>query len=349
MSAAVPASADSLPPADATARDADLAAALPRFPRRPHAEEVRRLSKVNNMRSVWLLSRIVLIVVGALVLAASVPLAWSSWWVYLIAGLLIGSQQVAMGVLLHDAAHYLLFTNRTVNDIVSDLVLGFPIGMSTTLYRKTHFQHHRFTNTDQDGDLAAQKTDVEWFEWPKTRRGLVGVLIRSLTGLNAYRAWVMYKHWAPWKHLWTPLSPAFPLRARLLYVGCTIAVYSLLIWGFNANSSVALLLMLIYVLPGLTIVNLAMRLRGTAEHLGAPNHDELTATRTVLPRWWERWLIAPVNVSYHLEHHLFPSVPGPNLSQLHETLMQDQGYRDHALLTHGYTGVIEELMADVDE
>ena len=78
----------------------------------------------------------------------------------MLAAAIIGSRQQALGILVHDATHYLLYKNRTVNDIVSDLCCGFPVNISTTLYRSTHFRHHRFANTEQDPDLVLQAARI---------------------------------------------------------------------------------------------------------------------------------------------------------------------------------------------
>lgn len=321
--------------------DAESAATRGRFPRTRHIDQVRRLSRVNGWRTTLLIAGIWLPIMAVMAWSVVAP----RWWVYLIAGCVVASRMVAMGVLVHDAVHYLLYKNRLVNDLVADLFLAFPIGMATSLYRKTHFQHHRFTNTDHDIDLAAQRTDSDWFEWPKNPREFAAVMARSVTGLNVHRGWVMYQHWAPWKHLGDPLSPAFPLWNRVLYVANTAAVYALFAWGFSTAPWVTAKLMALYLIPGITLVNLSLRIRATAEHIGADNSEELRATRTVLPRWWERWLVAPFNVNHHLEHHLFPSVPGPNLAKLHRVLMQDHDFRTRAHLTRGYHGVMSELMS----
>lgn len=328
--------------ADAAPEAAECATgALRRFPRTPHAAEVKRLSHVSNLRSAWLIGLNWAVIVGAVVWSFWMPY----WWVYVIAGVAIASRQQSMGILMHDGVHWLLFTNRTVNDVVCDLLVSFPIGMSTTLYRKTHFQHHRHTNTEQDCDLAAMREEGEWYEWPKTPGRFVWTLLRTALGVNFTRGWIMYKHWAPWYHLFDPVTPAFPVRARVLYVASVTAVYSLFGWGFANHPWATLKVALLFMVPGLTLLNFVNRLRATAEHVGATGDEELTATRTVLPRWWERLLIAPVNVNYHLEHHLFPSVPGPRLPELHRYLMRDEAFRARAHLTRGYTGVLRELMA----
>lgn len=327
---------------DNTPAAAESRTEIPRFSRTRHIQQVKELSQVSGLRSAALIAGVWVPIVAALVWAANVQV----WWTAVIAGCVIGSRQVAMGVLVHDAVHYSLFKNRLVNDLVSDFFLAFPIGMSTGLYRKTHFQHHRFTNTEDDIDLVAQREDGEWFEWPKNPREFIAVMIRSVTGLNAYRGWIMLKHWAPWYHLRDPISPAFPLHTRILYIANVTLVYGLIIWGFNVAPWLTGRLIAVYLVPGLTLVNFAMRMRATAEHIGADNSEELRATRTVLPHWWERWIVSPLGVNYHLEHHLFPSVPGPNLHKLHDSLMDDPEYRDRAHITEGYDGVLKELMAE---
>lgn len=327
---------------DNTPEAAESCTKIPRFSRTRHIDQVRELSKVNGWRSAALIAGVWVPLVSVLIWAAYVP----TWWVAVIAACVIGSRQVAMGVLVHDAVHYSLFKNRLVNDLVSDFFLAFPIGMSTGLYRKTHFQHHRFTNTEDDIDLVAQREDGEWFEWPKNAREFVTVMLRSVMGLNAHRGWIMLKHWAPWYHLRDPISPAFPMHTRILYLINVSIVYGIVIWGFNVAPWLTGRLIAIYMIPGLTLVNFAMRMRATAEHIGADNSEELRATRTVLPHWWERWIVSPVGVNYHLEHHLFPSVPGPNLHKLHDVLMDDPEYRERAHVTRGYDGVLKELMAE---
>ena len=60
-----------------------------------------------------------------------------------------------------------------------------------------------------------------------------------------------------------------------------------------------------------------------------------------------------MNINYHLEHHLFPSVPGRNLGRLHRVLMEDPEYRSSAHITHSYfglkQGVIAELIVPEDQ
>ncbi len=56
----------------------------------------------------------------------------------------------------------------------------------------------------------------------------------------------------------------------------------------------------------------------------------------------ERILVAPLNVGYHLEHHLYPSVPFYRLEELHRRLMRVDVFRNQARITRGVNGVIRE-------
>jgi fatty acid desaturase len=323
----------------ALSTDAESKQTHRRYSRTRHIETVRELSKVNGYRTTAYLALQWTAMIVTFIVAARVhhPIG------YVLAAIIIASRMQALGVLLHDAAHYLLYKNRTVNDVVSDLFVAFPLGLSTTLYRKTHFRHHRYTNTDEDQDLAAMQEEAEWYTWPKSRLGLWTTLLRSTFGLNFLKGWILYKHWAPWNNF---RSPDFPRRCRILYLISIVSVYSCFAFALKMNTVTTVCLMAIYTLSGITILNFTNRLRTTAEHLGTDGDHELNQTRTVLPNWIERIFIAPYGVSYHLEHHLFPSVPGYQLPKLHRTLMQDDEFRTKAHITKGYMGVICELMGN---
>ena len=323
-----------------TLAGAEGIAPVERFSRKRHIETVRRLSRVNG----WVTTMYLMLHWSLIVASLGAMAVTMHWAVFLVGMVVIASRLQALGVMMHDATHYMLYRNRTVNDVVSDLFIAFPIGMSTTLYRKTHFRHHRFTSTEDDQDLAAQIQEREWFEWPKTKWACGWTLVRSLLGLNFYKGWILFKHWAPWKHLSDPVDTDFPMRSRVLYVVSLVFVYMFFGWAIYYEPVITLTLMAMYMMAGLTVLNLVNRLRATAEHLGVAGDHELNSTRTIVPRLWERFLIAPYGVSYHLEHHLFPSVPGYRLAELHQELMRDEEYSSKAHITHSYVGLIGELM-----
>jgi fatty acid desaturase len=187
------------------------------------------------------------------VLAFWGAIASGHWAAYLAAIIVIATRQQALGVMLHDAVHYLLYKNRTLNDVVSDLFIAFPLAMSTDLYRATHFRHHRFTNTEDDPDLRHQRKDHDWFDWPKTRAGCAWVLVKSLFGLNIHKAHEAYKTWSPWVNILRPLDgkPHYPLRARILLVISTIAFYAVIV-----GLGIIIPAIVLWAAPLITIMNL---------------------------------------------------------------------------------------------
>jgi fatty acid desaturase len=78
----------------------------------------------------------------------------------------------------------------------------------------------------------------------------------------------------------------------------------------------------------MTTYMLVIRLRQIAEHAAVPDlydPDPRLNTRTVNAPLWQRFLIAPSFVNYHLEHHLIPGVPCYNLPAL-RTLLENRGF-----------------------
>ena len=91
-----------------------------------------------------------------------------------------------------------------------------------------------------------------------------------------------------------------------------------------------------------------MRLRTIGEHLAIPNKTELDASRHTEGSLIERLSIAPLNINYHVEHHLFPSVPFYNLPKLYEVLKHNKNFQEHILFNKTYLGFKEnELLGQI--
>ena len=103
--------------------------------------------------------------------------------------------------------------------------------------------------------------------------------------------------------------------------------------------------LLLWFVPYLSTFFMFQYIRSVAEHFGELAYDHLlTSTRSVKPNLVERFFIAPHQVGYHLEHHLYPGVPFYHLPKLHEVLMEDSMYNAKAHITQGYVnGLLNEL------
>ena len=98
----------------------------------------------------------------------------------------------------------------------------------------------------------------------------------------------------------------------------------------------------------LTTNTLVTRIRSIAEHALTPSAAEPRGlTRTTIASWWERLLIAPNCVNYHMEHHLLITVPHYNLRAMHERLVE-LGVVDPACVDHGYAAILRRAASKRD-
>ncbi len=310
--------------------------AIRHYDRSPVIEAARELSVPDNLGNALLIGRQWLMIFGAAWLAV----ASGHWAVYALAMMFIGTRMVVLGVLIHEAAHNHVFSKPWVNDVLSELFIGFPAGISIHLYRATHFWHHRALNTMEDPDYAFQRSDPDQ-HFPKSRVAFIWLTIKSALFVNfPQMARFAGKWWMPARFLFTPLARSpFPLWARILYV-----VWAVTVLGTLTATGYLLDAIILYLIPSLFWTNCVSRLRAAAEHGALPLKTELTSTRTVVPTLIDRLFVAPVGVCYHLEHHLFPYVPGRNLHKLHDVLMRDPAYRHEAHVTYSYGNLIKELI-----
>ncbi len=307
-----------------------------RYSRRDILPLVRQLSVIDDRRNALMLVLQWIIAIAAGAIAIHVDRIA----VYLAAGFVIGSRIQCLAMMMHDACHGLLFSNRRLNDLIGDLFVAYPLFVSVDLYRANHMEHHRHTNTVRDYDYRVQRKDPDQ-HFPKTGPAMVLLLIRSLIGLNYYRVARASRVWAPLANFHNPRRFGFDYRLalRLRYVVWAMLFYGLILWSPWRWQILGLIL-----IPQFIWANVFNRIRAMAEHNGVADAQELNGTRTVIPTLLDRFLIAPLNVSYHLEHHLFPSVPWHNLRRLHAHLMTDPTYAADAHITRGYWGMITELM-----
>ena len=307
--------------------------------------EVRELSTVSDLRGAWAIARQWLVIAVAAGLAV-----WSGHWaVYLAAMVVIATRQHALGIIMHDATHYRIFTNRTVNDVVCDIFCSFPVGMTTSRYRYEHMLHHRYLNTDGDPYWVYFEEHSSW-HWPKRPLEASWVFLRDLLGLNTLRNMQILWRWTPWCNHFSrrdvppPLTLGERLRLYLFFAG-VIAVLA------ATNGWLTFFILWMVPLPTLTMA--MVRFRTIAEHLAIPNEHELNATRHVDGTLLERLSISPLNINYHIAHHLFPSVPYYNLPKLHDILMRNEHFRRRARICKDYLslehGVLGEMLAKPDE
>ena len=269
-------------------------------------------------RCSWRAAAAVLEDFAVLALGIGIALAyWPNPLIVLLSILVTGTRQHALFILAHDAAHYLLFENRKVNDAAGRLCAMLP-GLSMCTYRVIHRLHHNNLYGELDPDTALHGG------YPRGRVYLLKKLSKDLSGLTAWKTYAYFLGGAPALNTATnvalrPLDDTSPkLRAdarsdRNLVIGFHV----FLLAGFAASGQLVQYLVL-WVLPLVTVVQAILRLRAIAEHGATTDFSSpLTAARTNVGPAWLRWLVFPHNVNYHIEHHLYASVPMYNLPRLH--------------------------------
>jgi len=122
---------------------------------------------------------------------------------------------------------------------------------------------------------------------------------------------------------------------RNLVIGFHLALLVLFAW-----SGYLVQYLVLWILPLITVVQAILRLRAIAEHGATTDFSSpLTAARTNTGPAWLEWLIFPHHVNYHIEHHLYASVPHYNLPRLHR-MLRERGVLDGACVTQGYANVL---------
>jgi fatty acid desaturase len=247
----------------------------------------------------------------------------------LVAIAVIGARQLGFAILMHEAAHRVLLRNRALNDWVGNWLCAYPVYLDVHPYRNYHLRHHAKTWTDEDPDLTLATV------FPVTRASLRRKIWRDLSGQTG------------WKRLRYTLrgdlgmTPGKGQRTgqkgmRTLYG--TLVTNAVLLGILTIAGHPALYLL--WVVAWFTTYSLVTRIRSIAEHaMISDPADELQNTRTTVARWWERLLIAPNRVNYHLEHHLLMTVPHYNLPRMHRLLRERRALGD-ACVTVGYPAVL---------
>ncbi|NKC15585.1 MAG: fatty acid desaturase [Gammaproteobacteria bacterium] len=279
--------------------------------RRPLPKDV--LAELTRMHDglAWVSVTVTLSLLALTIMAAVI---WWSPWVVIPALVLITSRQQACFVLAHDAAHYRLFKNRTLNDVAGRF-LGSIVGVSMCSYRVVHRLHHNDLYGKSDPDMPIHGG------YPRGRLYLLKKLARDLMGLTAPKTYA-YFFGAP--SMARPLDDTSPrLREEaigdrwvvvLFHIGAPSIAFAL---GFGVEYLV------LWLLPLLTSLQALLRFRGILEHGAVTDTSStLTASRTNLGPRWLLGLMFPHYVNYHIEHHLYPAIPHYNLPRCHEELRQ---------------------------
>jgi fatty acid desaturase len=264
---------------------------------------------------------------GSLPTATFVPLA-------ALGVLLVAAMQHRISGLAHEASHYVLFKHPLANELVSDLLLMFPIVAMTQKYRAAHFGHHRFVNDPlRDPDLIRLNHPVPqvfpmgkarfWFQyvvkalWPPT---ILAYLFGRAKAAN----------------LGDPAGAPLKCVYRTRVARCLRGAYWLTAFGAVNVLHAWPIFLMFWVLPLLTAYPLLMQLREIAHHANAPDDGDLTNSRVFRVNPALAFAVFPYGQAFHLTHHLFAMVPHYRVAEADRILRRYRPYRERVVVCRGY-------------
>jgi fatty acid desaturase len=281
-------------------------------------------------RSAWRASAAVLHDFAVIAIAIAIALYfWPNPLVLFVAVIVVGTRQHALFVIAHDAAHYLLYERRSVNDAVGRACATVQ-GLSMCTYRVIHRLHHNNLYGELDPDTALHGG------YPRGRAYLIRKLLKDLSGLTAWKTYAYFLGGAPALNTATnvavrPLDDtSSKLREEARRDRNVVIAFHVVLLIMFAWSGYLVQYLVLWVLPLVTVVQAILRLRAIAEHGATTDFSSpLTAARTNTGPAWLEWLIFPHHVNFHIEHHLYASVPHYNLRRLHRE-MKARGLLENA-------------------
>jgi len=266
-------------------------------------ERVRELSTLRPAIAVRDAVLCWVLIVGAWALAA-----WSgAWWMHVVAAVVVGTRYYGLFIIGHDGLHRRVFPSRGANDLFTDLAIFGPIGAITRLNNRNHLSHHQHLGTEDDPDRFKHAC------FNKTERV---ELLAFLSGLTSVVKAVMHvfvlRGRTPKAESGAPTAPrdGYTLRDVAILGGWQLALIGGLTsafgwWGYPV----------MWLLPVYLFTYLADLFRSFVEHShpeaddAADHHRLITFESNAL----ERWFIAPMNMNYHVAHHLWVGIPYYNL------------------------------------
>ena len=247
-------------------------------------------------------------------------------WLVALDAVGLGLVSGQLGFQLHDAGHKQMFERNSLNDLVGYLTGNLLLGMSYGWWVDKHNRHHAHPNTeDKDPDID------------------IGALAFTAGQARAKRSRVTRFIARHQRYLFFPLLllEAVQLHASSIQAlagrGLRHRIWETLMLGLHGASYVTVVLLVLSPLKAAVFILVQQALFGL--YLGcsfAPNHKgmpmlaaddqsdflrrQVLTARNVRGNWLVDFALGGLN--YQIEHHLFPSMPRPNLRHAQPIIAQ---------------------------
>jgi fatty acid desaturase len=270
---------------------------------------------------------------------AALVLMGSSWWV-LGVGAFLGLVFTQLGFVGHDAGHHEVFRSRRANRLLGLTVGNVLIGMSFGWWVPKHSAHHAHPNEvgrdpDVGGVVVQPSTDgpVKVASWPsRFMTKWQAPLFFPLMVLRSTGIYVLGI-----QRLLRERNRTAVLEGALLALHAALYL-TVVFWFLSPLKAVA------FILVQQAVFSVYLGCSFAPNHKGMPIIDpeqglsfvrrQVVSSRNVAGGWFTNVLLGGLN--FQIEHHLFPSMPRPNLSRAQDivrTFCADNGlsYREDSL------------------
>ncbi len=224
--------------------------------------------------------------------------------------LLIGRFGRAQECMVHESSHRNWSRSSRWNDVLANLLSGYPTASRVSGYRAQHVIHHAHLGSPED-------PDIQRYEEYK---------LEELTGLGGWRLVraigrrLPRYNWGWYTTIGTnPVTMAVS-GAWYLVVFAAVALAAGSV-GFAAAAWLHWLLGYALVLPVIRMIGEA------GEHRYLAGDTVFNATISNLG-WAHKWIVHPHGDGHHTLHHLWSSVPHHRIRRMHDSLatMDRDGY-----------------------
>lgn len=276
-----------------------------------------------HVLSSWMLIFGILLLVGYFPSVITLLFAW----------IVLPGRQLSLAVLMHEAGHGSLFKTKGLNLWVGQWLCALPTLGDLTSYASGHTAHHRLAGTDEDPDLPNYRA------YPIKKNSLYRKWTRDLTGQTGFKLLVALATGAGSQMSKETVGSSNLLTKQILVhlVFASILIALGVGWTW-----------FVWMGTFLTSYMWVVRLRQVGEHAVVPDlydPDVRMNTRTVDAPLWQRFLLAPNNVNFHMEHHFMAGVPCYNLPKL-RALLKSKGLLDGVPEVKGYGQVLKLAVAN---
>lgn len=240
-----------------------------------------------------------------------------SWFVWMLAIVLIGSRQHAFTILGHEAAHGNAHRKRSWNDALGWICMGI-LGIDFAAYRRFHAAHHRAPGSATDPEF-----ETRWLQgtWPFGQSPLSTVcgVLALLFGVGALHFLRIGWHLRP-RSVRSIAAVAGPWALMLAVFGSCDAGAGCAAWWIAM----------------FTVSSTAFRIREVTEHSG------IVGTHRIEVGPLARFLFFPHRVELHFEHHRWANVPFHLLPRAREQMVGPPPTPLRSFLRRGSEGGLDD-------